>query len=1153
MSFNFQNPAKELLDFALIATSLSNCSAAVITLTDGKIIYVKSNHGKAGFDTSFYYNILLNTTDDVLLKSNLRIADTANVFDFYLGISLKTKDQNSFGVLSLWNETNVEIKESQLTALKALARQIEQKLIPENQLQSLIVTDHIFYESCLKKSKVGLWELNVNTSEFKLNDVAMTILGYGKNDFKDFSFKTFLKIIYKDYVQESISFLSQIKNKEIDAYSHDLRVRHKKGYWSWTTITGQVTKWSANGAPEIVAGTMLDIHDLKTMEFQLNSIIDNISCVAFRHIFFSDGTQEIVHITKGTEKLWGLTTQEVYADFDSVWNLLLEEEKARMKAILDNSIATLEKWEGEWRIQHPDGSIRWHKGQGIPVKNKNGSVSIDTVIIDITDQVAKKEELKVLNKKLNQAQEIAGLGYWEFDLIKGTSYWSDKIYDILGLGKDSILESFESLKTLLFEEDIPLLEGKRKKSIATGEEYILENRVKKPDGSIIWIRQKGHYIKDTLGTPIFYEGTIQDITATKLISLSLEDTLNRYHLVTEATSDAIWDLDFVKSKIYWGENYKKMFGYPTTGNSEDDLAYWESKIHPDDRKRVVQSFDSSVKLGAINWQEDYKFLNSNKEYSDVSDKAFIVRDEKGMALRMVGAMQDVTDSKKAKLELEDTIQRYDLVTKATSDAIWDLDFITGEIFRGENYRKLFGYSSFDMINNSLDYWKSKIHPEDRKRVLESFNLCIESGDDNWYEEYRFGNKDNKYLSIIDKAFIVRNSSGNALRMVGAIQDVTEKLQAIEDIKRANERFEKVAEATNDGIWDWDLKNNVVFHGAGYSELFGYSKSEENSNPEIWIGRIHPEDKPKILELITGLIELKTQEYFNCEYRYLKSNGDYAFVIDRGSVMKNDRGEVIRIVGAVQDITDQKDYEASLQKLNNHLENQAVELLRYNEELEQFAYVVSHDLQEPLRMISSFLILLEKKYNHVIEEEGQKYIHFAVDGAKRMRQIILDLLDFSRVGKSEEELIPVDLNVLLEEVSQIFQQETLEKEATIIIPTLPTINSYSLLVQQLFQNLIGNALKYQKEGAKPVVEITYEELASHHKFSVSDNGIGIDSEYFDKIFVIFQRLHGRNQYNGTGIGLALVKKIIENLKGKIWLESEKGTGTTFYFTISKEEN
>ncbi|WFO14673.1 ATP-binding protein [Cellulophaga baltica 4] len=169
----------------------------------------------------------------------------------------------------------------------------------------------------------------------------------------------------------------------------------------------------------------------------------------------------------------------------------------------------------------------------------------------------------------------------------------------------------------------------------------------------------------------------------------------------------------------------------------------------------------------------------------------------------------------------------------------------------------------------------------------------------------------------------------------------------------------------------------------------------------------------------------------------------------------------------------------------------------------------------------------------------------------MRQIILDLLDFSRVGKSEEELVALDLNEILAEVSLIFQQEIIDKEATLIIPELPTINSYSLLILQLFQNLIGNAIKYQKEGVKPVIEVTYEELVTHHKFSVSDNGIGIDSEYFDKIFVIFQRLHGRNQYNGTGIGLALVKKIIENLKGKIWVTSKKGEGSTFYFTIKKE--
>ncbi|WP_024481976.1 PAS domain-containing protein [Cellulophaga baltica] len=1150
MSFNFQNPDPELLDFALIATSLSNCSAAVITLTDGKIIHVKSSHGKTGFNTSFYHSILLNTTEDVLLKSNLRAADAANIFDFYLGIPLKTEDKNSFGALSLWHESNIELKESQLNALKALVRQIENKLIPENQFQSLLVSEDAFYESCLKKNKVGLWELNVNTSEFKLNDVSMNILGYGKNDFKDFSFKTFLKIIYKDYVQESISFLNQIKNKEIEDYTHEIRVRHKKGYWSWTTIIGKVTKWSASGAPEVIGGTMLDIHDFKTVEFQLNSIIDNIDCVAFRHIFFPDGTQEIVHLTKGTEKLWGLTIQEVYANFDPVWNLLLEEEKPRLKAILDTSIATLEKWETEWRIQHPDGGIRWHKGQGVPIKNKNGSVSIDTVIIDITDQKSKKEELSNLNKKLNQAQEIAGLGYWEFDLIKGTSYWSDKVYNILGLGKDSILESFESLKTLLFEEDISLLEEKRKKSIATGEEYILENRVKRPDGSIIWIRQKGTYVKNEDGVPVFYEGTIQDITESKLVSLSLEDTIQRYNLVTKATSDAIWDLDFKTGEIFRGENYVKLFGYSKENMSSKDTNIWERHIHPEDHNRVVNSFNSSIEKGDYFWEEQYRFLNVNKDYSNVVDKAFIVRNEYGEALRMVGSMQDVTEKLQAIEDIKRSNERFEKVSEATNDGIWDWDLVNDVVFHGPGYAELFGYPKNEGRADPA-IWISRIHPEDKPKVLELVNNLVEFKTQEYFNcEYRYLKSNGEYAHVSDRGSVMKNDQGDVIRIVGAAQDITDRVQYTAQIKNANERFEKIAEATQDAIWDWDLVNNSLYQGKGYQTLFGYDPSEGDVTFEFWRTKVHPEDLKHALASTENLLKENTGTYFKSEYRYLKSDGTYAYVIDRGSVMRNDDGEVVRMVGAMQDVTDNRNYQESLRKLNLNLEKQADELLRYNEELEQFAYVVSHDLQEPLRMISSFLMLLEKKYNHVIEDEGKKYIHFAVDGAKRMRQIILDLLDFSRVGKSEEELVALDLNEILAEVTSIFQQEIIAKEATLIVPELPTIKSYSLLILQLFQNLIGNAIKYQKEGVKPVIEVTYEELPNHHKFSVSDNGIGIDSEYFDKIFVIFQRLHGRNQYNGTGIGLALVKKIIENLKGKIWVTSKKGEGSTFYFTIKK---
>lgn len=237
--------------------------------------------------------------------------------------------------------------------------------------------------------------------------------------------------------------------------------------------------------------------------------------------------------------------------------------------------------------------------------------------------------------------------------------------------------------------------------------------------------------------------------------------------------------------------------------------------------------------------------------------------------------------------------------------------------------------------------------------------------------------------------------------------------------------------------------------------------------------------------------------------------------------------------------------------NERLESALEELKRKNEDLEAFAFSASHDLQEPLRMISSFLTQLENKYADQLDEKAHKYIYFAVDGAKRMRQIILDLLEYSRVGKLNGELEWIDCNEIIKQVNSLNKKVISEKSVSIKTKNLPKVFAHKTPLHQVFQNLIGNAIKYVKEGTPPEIQIKGYENDQEWTFSIKDNGIGINPEYFDKIFVIFQRLHGKNEFEGSGMGLAIVKKIVENLGGKIWVESEIGIGSTFIFTIPKK--
>lgn len=238
--------------------------------------------------------------------------------------------------------------------------------------------------------------------------------------------------------------------------------------------------------------------------------------------------------------------------------------------------------------------------------------------------------------------------------------------------------------------------------------------------------------------------------------------------------------------------------------------------------------------------------------------------------------------------------------------------------------------------------------------------------------------------------------------------------------------------------------------------------------------------------------------------------------------------------------------------NERLESTLEELKRKNEDLEAFAFSASHDLQEPLRMISSFLTQLENKYADQLDEKAKKYIFFAVDGAKRMRQIILDLLEYSRVGKLNGELEWIDCNELITQVNSLNKKIISEKSVSIKTKNLPKVFAHKTPLHQVFQNLIGNAIKYVKDDKPPEIQIDGYENDQEWTFAIKDNGIGINPEYFDKIFVIFQRLHGKNEFEGSGMGLAIVKKIVENFGGRIWVESEIDNGSTFIFTIPKKD-
>ncbi len=365
-----------------------------------------------------------------------------------------------------------------------------------------------------------------------------------------------------------------------------------------------------------------------------------------------------------------------------------------------------------------------------------------------------------------------------------------------------------------------------------------------------------------------------------------------------------------------------------------------------------------------------------------------------------------------------------------------------------------------------------------------------------------------------------------------VRDVTERKRTEEALKLQSTALESAANA----IVITDREGMILWINDAFTRLTGYSREESiGSNTRMLKSGVQDQSFYKNLwdTIFSGKV-------WRDELVNRRKNGDHYSEEMTITPVCDERGAIRRFVAIKQDVTERKQAQEKLERLLADLE-------RSNEELRQFAYVASHDLKEPLRMVASFTQLLQKRYSDRLDTDGKEFIQFAVDGATRMQRLIDDLLTYSRVGFRADPFEETDCRSVLDQVIANLSVAVAENDAVITYDDLPTITADGPQMMQLFQNLLGNAIKFRSAHA-PIIHVSAERNGQDWLFSFRDNGIGIDPQYCDRILLIFQRLHSRDKYPGTGIGLAICKKIVERHGGRIWFEGKPGEGTTFFFTI-----
>ena len=627
---------------------------------------------------------------------------------------------------------------------------------------------------------------------------------------------------------------------------------------------------------------------------------------------------------------------------------------------------------------------------------------------------------------------------------------------------------------------------------------------------------------------------------------SLRESEQRFALVAAGSNDGIWDWDFARDTHYLSPRLKTMLGYSDTELPSRRDAYRQC-IHPDDREGVFAAVERCFREGG-EYEDEYRLCRKSGGHVWVRSRGATVRATDGSIARFCGSISEISTQREAAERLNALLDEQRAM----------LDNLVAGIVRlkdrrivtcNRRFAEMYGYSVEELVGQST----ALLDPDGAHDAAGETVYDDLARDGKVGREFRHRRRDGSLIWVY--------SSGTALDRdhprrdsLWIDVDISEQKRAEQALRENEARFYHAVRGSRDAIWDWDLANDRYYMSPRMKEILGYGFGEAIRDRSWFLEHLHEDDRARVDA--ARLAHFENGAPYDVDYRMRAADGTIRWIRARGESVRDANGRVVRYSGANSDISEQLRHGEEVRALNQQLEQRVAErtgeLTRANRELESFSYTVSHDLSAPLRAINGFSALLVEELGGKLEPSAQGLLERIVAGSMQMKALIDDLLRLAQISRTPLVAREVDLAVLARRIAGECANDPVRTAAGRSVEfrapeALPAHGDAGLLGIAL-TNLIGNAWKFTGRSGSALVEFGAIERAGERVYFLRDNGAGLDMRYADKLFKPFQRLHSAREFDGTGIGLAIVHRIFERHHGRVWVESAPGAGCTFYFTL-----